>query len=106
MVAIVKPRRPGELTTDAEILRQARRLIELNKERFICNAICEAGQARGLPVQIVDLVHKVRQAIHPHAYYTLWAMANPDAGVNSQPGWQKRGRLALIDKLIAEVQHG
>lgn len=101
MVAISKPlkRTPA---TDTQILHRARLHINNGDERFICNAIERAGRSIGSPAQIAKLIDRVRASIHPYAYYTQWAAANRPAKVETP----KQGRLALVRRLIAEVQHG
>lgn len=105
MVAIMKPK-ARERVSDSEFLQRVRALIDSGDERFICNAIEHVGRRFGTPAQIATLVLKVRQVIYPYAYYTQWAVtAQPDI-VEIGPGWQRRGRLELIDRFIQEAQHG
>jgi hypothetical protein len=106
MVTLAKPL-ARQSVTDVEFLQKVRAMIERDDERFICNAIEVVGRQFGTPQQITDFVYKVRDIIDPYAYYSLWAMAQTDPGIEkSGLGWQKRGRLKLIDQLIREVAHG
>jgi len=105
MVALAKPLKRTPVS-GVEFLQKVRALIEDEEEDFICLAIHTVGRKFGTPEQIVTMVERVRDAIRPHSYYSTWAAMNRQVASDTEPGWQRRGRLALIDRFIKEAQDG
>ncbi|MDN7537061.1 hypothetical protein [Burkholderia cenocepacia] len=88
------------LTTNHRIaLRQARRLIALKKQQFICHALEDVAAVDGrLDAAVNDLKRYILTKLRPHAALGCWQEAH---GYGKRSDEQRRAdRLAWIDWML------